>query len=259
MTTPPRVAACGFEPVVGDVDANRNRVASAIEVLPGDVTLSVFPELCVSGYDLDTAREIAAPVPGPLTKPLVEIAASHDTSMVVGVPERSRNSEETVYNSLAYVTPDGVEGVYRKRFLWGEEATVFSVGEEPLVTETPAGTLGYLTCYDLNFPEAELPYAHAGCDLLAVSAAWRTEYLDDWQLLARARAFDGNCYVVASNHTGTQRGRDHAGHSLIAGPDGSIVEETGPEEGAAVAQIMGTELERARERNPVAETRREKE
>lgn len=256
MTTPSRVAACGFEPVVGDVDANRNRVARAIEGLHDDVTLSIFPELCMSGYDLDTAQEIAATVPGPLTDPLVDVADAHDTSIVVGVPERDRDPGETIYNSLAYVTPDGVSGVYRKRFLWGEEAAAFSAGDEPLVTETPAGTVGFLTCYDLNFPEAALPYARVGCDLLAVSAAWRTAYLDDWQLLARARAFDGNCYVVASNHTGTQLGRDHAGHSLIAGPDGTILEEAGSVEGSVLTEILETELERARERNPVAETRR---
>lgn len=255
MTTQPRVAACGFEPVVGDADTNRNRIASTIGDLPREVTLAIFPELCVSGYDLDTARELAAPVPGPLTEPLVDVAGEHDISMVVGVPERGGNAGDPVYNSLAYVTPDGVEGVYRKRFLWGEEATVFSVGDEPLVTETPAGTLGYLTCYDLNFPEAALPYARAGCDLLAVSAAWRTAYLDDWRLLARARAFDGTCYVVASNHTGSQRDRDHAGHSLIAGPDGTIVDETRADERAVVTEIAETKLQRARERNPIAETR----
>lgn len=255
MTTPPRVAAHGFEPVVGNAEENYRRIDAAASDLSPEVTLAVFPELGVSGYDFDAAREVASPIPGPVTDPIVEIARDRELSLVVGVPERDGSS---LYNSLAYVTPEGVEDVYRKRFLWGAEKDAFAAGREPTTTGTAAGKMGQLLCYDLNFPEAAFPYAREGCDLIVVSAAWRTEFRHDWRLLTRARALDSTCYVVASNHTGAQAQREHAGHSLVVGPNGMIREETGPEAGSAVAAVSDDELRRARERNPVDETRRQK-
>ena len=247
-----RVAVCQFQPVVGDPEANYQHVDSLLAGLDDAVELAVFPELCVTGYDLDAAAEHAAPVPGPLTDPLGDVAARHDTSLVVGVPERT---DDGLYNDLVLVDADGVQAVYRKQYLWGDEASVFDSGDEAVVADTAVGTVGFLVCYDLNFPEVALAYADLDCDVLAVSAAWRTTYRADWRLLLRARALDGPCYAIGANHCGEQSGRQHAGTSLVAGPLGDVHAVAGTEEDAVSAPIDGTELRDARDRTPVRETR----
>ncbi|WIV66394.1 carbon-nitrogen hydrolase family protein [Natrialbaceae archaeon AArc-T1-2] len=247
------VAACQFEPTIGDVDANLAAVRDLAGDLEAGVALAVFPELSLTGYDLEVVADLAEPIPGPLTDRAVSLAREVDTTLVLGLPERVGDA---VYNATAVVSPDGLEGVYRKQYAWGDERDVFDAGEGPVTVETSAGTIGLLCCYDLNFPEAALEYARRGCDVLAVTAAWRTSFLADWRLFSRTRARDGPCYVVASNHTGDQQGRDHAGHSLVAGPDGTVRAEADERQGVVTAAVPADDLECERERNPVRETRR---
>jgi len=242
------LAAVQFEPVVGDPATNLETIDSLSAALPSAVELAVFPELCVTGYDLEEACALAEPIPGAVTDTLVEIAERTGLHVAVGLPERADGS---VFNALAYVRPDGVTAVYRKQRLWGEEAERFAAGTEPVVVDTPVGRVGMLVCYDLNFPELALTYARREVDVLAVSSAWRTSFRADWRLLTRARALDGPCYVVGANHLGDQRGRDHAGHSLVVGPTGTVQGEVGGAPGPAVAPFSRPALDRARDRNPV--------
>jgi predicted amidohydrolase len=251
--THPTVGACQFEPAIGDEDANIatiRHLASANR----DAAVLVFPELAVTGYDVDTAIKAATPVPGPITERLRDIAAETETTLVVGLPER----DDDVYNDLVAVSGDGVEAVYRKQYAWGDEAGAFRTGDSPVTVETPAGTLGFLLCYDLNFPEAALAYADADVDVLAVSAAWRESYRTDWRVLLRARALDSPCYTVGVNHAGNQQGRTHRGGSLIADPTGNVVAEGADDQTTVAAPLEPDVLASARERNPVRRTRRER-
>jgi predicted amidohydrolase len=248
------IASCQLEPTVGSIDENCVAVRELALAVDEDVSLAVFPELCVTGYDLEVVLDAAAPVPGRLTDRLVDIAAAADLTLVVGVPERAGDD---VYNDLVCVSPDGVEAVYRKQYLWGPEADVFEPGDGPVTVETPVGTVGMLLCYDLNFPEAALAYARRDVDVLAVSAAWRASFRHDWNLLARARALDTTCYVVGSNHAGDQRGRRHDGGSLVVGPTGTILERAENGTQSVSATVVADALARASDRNPVAETRAE--
>lgn len=254
MSTNPRIATCQFEPKVGSLEANYNRIEEITGSLDDDVTVAVFPELCVTGYDLGVAEEQATPVPGTITDPLVEIAAEHDTGLVVGVPEQDGSA---LYNTLVFVDHAGVQAVYRKQYPWGDESDVFDSGSEPVTVETELGTVGFLICYGLNFPEAALLYAQAECDVLVVSAAWRKSYMNDWNVLLQSRALDGTCYVVGSNHVGTQRGRRHGGESLITDPCGVVVESAGKTESSITTAIESDRLREGRERNPVTAYRKQ--
>ncbi len=246
------IAGCQFEPVVGNVERNCRTVRGLATSLSDNAEVAVFPELCLTGYDLDVATEAATPVPGPLTDRLTDIAADADLTLVVGLPERDG---DTIYNDLVAVTAEGVTGRYRKQFLWGDEADVFTTGNGPATIDTAAGTVGFLLCYDLNFPEATLPYARRGVDILAVSAAWRESFRDDWDLLLRARALDTVCYIVGTNHAGDQTGRHHEGGSQIAGPDGKQLVSAENGRTTVETTVEPAALEAASERNPVAETR----
>lgn len=246
------VAAFQFEPVPGDVPANLARMDELLSEAGTDLEMAVFPELCVTGYDLEVAESRARPVPGEHTDELATLAETHQTTIVAGVPERD---DGTLYNDLVAVSEAGLEATYRKQWLWGAETETFATGQDPTVFEMPFGRVGLAICYDLNFPEHALAYSDAGVDVLAVSSAWRTSFLSHWRLLLRARALDTTAYTVGANHLGDQRGRDHAGHSLIAGPDGQILTEADEDPGSVATRIDPEELARARERNPVRRSR----
>lgn len=245
---PGTLAAVQFEPTPGAIESNLEAFEEYLAGLPAVVDLAVFPEMSVTGYDLEVAKTEAEPIPGDLTDRLVDLAADNETHVAAGVPELV---EGAIYNDLVYVSESGVEGRYRKQKLWGDEAEVFEASHDPVVVETEVGRVGLLVCYDLNFPELALEYADQAVDLLVVSAAWRTEFLDDWELLLRARALDTTAYVVGSNHSGDQNGREHAGHSMIVGPSGNILAQAGSGPATITAEMTPAAIEEARERNPV--------
>ncbi|WP_340605391.1 carbon-nitrogen hydrolase family protein [Halalkalicoccus tibetensis] len=249
-----RIASCQFEPDIGDVDANLNHVEQLADQLPTSTVFAVFPELCVTGYDLSDVSAAKTPVPGPITDRIQRIAQSTGIDLIVGLPEVADNN---VYNSLVYISNHGVEATYRKQQLWGDEAAEFAAGTEPVVVDTPVGRVGLLLCYDLNFPELALEYDEADCDHIAVSSAWRQSFDNDWRLLCCARALDQTCYVVGSNHSGTQSGRHHAGESLVAGPRGEILAKVTDDTSTVSVEVDADSIETARIKNPVRESRYE--
>lgn len=245
---PARIATVQFEPAPGDVAENFGRMEEYLAILSDDVEMAVFPELCVTGYDLQVAEREAEPVPGPHTDRLTELADEYGVHVLAGLPELAGSN---VYNDLVYVTESGLEGRYRKQRLWGDESDTFLEGNGPEIVETSFGSIGLLVCYDLNFPEIFLSYGHEAVEVLVVSSAWRTDFLEDWELLLRARALDATSYIVGSNQVGDQRGRDHAGHSMIVGPDGTTIASMDADPGVVSATVSPDDLERARQRNPV--------
>ncbi|ELY61535.1 nitrilase/cyanide hydratase and apolipoprotein N-acyltransferase [Natronococcus jeotgali DSM 18795] len=247
-----RIASCQFEPNIGDVDANLNQIEQLANQLPTSTVFAVFPELCVTGYDLSDISAAKTPVPGPITEQIQRIAQSAGIDLIVGLPEAAGDD---VYNSLVYISNQGVEATYRKQQLWGDEAAQFAAGTEPVVVDTPVGRVGLLLCYDLNFPELALEYDEAGCDHIAVSSAWRQSFDNDWRLLCCARALDQTCYVIGSNHSGTQSGRHHAGESLVAGPRGEIIAKATDDTSTISVEVNVDSIETARIKNPVRKSR----
>src|SRR5271154_5885430 len=80
-------------PVKGDVQANLDehirlaRLAAAEEA-----EIVVFPELSLTGYELALADELAFSEGDPRLSSLLDLAASHGTTLVVGGPVRAGSS-----------------------------------------------------------------------------------------------------------------------------------------------------------------------
>lgn len=154
--TYPRIAACQFEPTIGDIGTNLDQIEQLAKRLPATTAFAVFPELCVSGYDLEVVQTMSTTVPGRVTDRVQTIACQTGIDLVVGLPE---SIGDDISNSLVYVSNQGIEATYRKQRLWGDEAALFTTGTSHKTVDTPVGRVGLLLCYDLNFPELALEYA----------------------------------------------------------------------------------------------------
>ena len=120
--------------------------------------------------------------------------------------------------------------------------------------------IGLAICYDLRFPELFKHYARAGADVVIVPASWQDGpgKVDQWRLLARARALDATCYVIAAGQaepaaSGRPGGKGPlgVGHSLAVGPDGTVLHEAGDAPEVFVVDIDPDAVARARATLPV--------
>jgi len=91
--------------------------------------------------------------------------------------------------------------------------------------QTPVGSLGLQTCFDLRFPQQSQDLVKAGAVSLSYPSAF-TERTGaaHWEILLRARAIENQCYVFCSAQIGEHfPGRKTYGHAMIVDPWGTVV------------------------------------
>lgn len=150
-------------------------------------------------------------------------------------------TDDGPYNSMVFLEPDRpAREVYRKIHLFdvevqgaapSRESDRFGRGITPQVLELQGFKLGLSICYDLRFSELFSLYYKAGVDALLVPSAFLVATgIAHWEVLLRARAIEGQCYVLAPaqaghhlDSTGLGGGRWTYGNSLIVGPWGDVL------------------------------------
>ena len=123
-----------------------------------------------------------------------------------------------MHNTLL-LTGAGVDEVtYRKIHLFDAfgflESDTVDPGDEPVTFPVGDTTVGVATCYDIRFPRLFTRLAHDGATVSVVGASWGDGpgKVEQWELLARARALDTTSWVVAVGQAGMDRaGLDDAG------------------------------------------------
>ena len=119
-----------FEPIIGEVDSNINKILHHIKVAHDKgIEILVLPELSNSGYVFHSREEafnLAEMVPdGPTTLMLIEAASKHKMIIVAGIAEVHNG---VLYNSAVAVGHNGYIGKFRKNHLWGAENLFFEPG-----------------------------------------------------------------------------------------------------------------------------------
>ncbi|MFH8619536.1 nitrilase-related carbon-nitrogen hydrolase [Streptomyces sp. NPDC017979] len=223
------VAVCQLAPRVGDPAGNRQRIRAAVEAAAergADVV--VLPELANTGYVFTDAAELRTAAERPDGDTITEwaaLAARHGLVVVGGFAELGEGGH--VYNAAALVDPTGLRATYRKAHLWnGEKTWGFTPGSgAPPVVDTLHGRIGFMVCYDLEFPEWVRQAALAGAELLCGPVNWplypRPEGERPGEIVRiQADASVNRMFVAVADRTGTERGQDWLGGSVIVDADG---------------------------------------
>jgi predicted amidohydrolase len=139
------------------------------------------------------------------------------------------------------------------------ESSVYAAGEGAVtINGTPVGRLGLTICYDLRFPGLFASLSDAGAETIAVPAAFTVPTgRAHWEVLLRARAIEGQAFVVAAAQSGRHEdGRDTYGHSLVVDPWGEVLLDMGEAVGVGFADIDLARVVGVRSRIPALKHRR---
>jgi predicted amidohydrolase len=221
-----------FDVKRGNIDSNLTRVEKGLEEIAVSHTQSpgmiVLPELWATGFAYEKLPDLSKKIPDLLDK-LQALSTKYQIYIAGSLPEYS---EQSFYNTLFITGPEGIAGTYRKQRLFQpmQEDVFFTPGKEPCPIQTDLGPVGALVCYDLRFPELLRKQASPGTELLVVSAQWPAARIDNWRILVQARAIENQIFVIAANRCGTTEDTPFGGHSMIVGPDGSILLEAEEDE-----------------------------
>lgn len=196
--------------------------------------LVLFPEatMCRFGVPLGP---VAESLDGPWATGLKEIAARAGVVVVAGMFAPSDDGRVT--NTLIATGP-GVEAHYHKIHLYDAfgftESRTVAPGFEPVAISVDGVTVGLTTCYDVRFPELYVELARRGAQLITVHASWGSGpgKLEQWTLLARARALDTTGFIAAVDQAYpgeeiAKAGPTGVGGSLVSSPTGEVLTSAG--------------------------------
>ncbi|CAI8793629.1 carbon-nitrogen hydrolase family protein [Pseudomonas sp. Irchel 3H3] len=233
-----RVALYQCPPLPLDVAANLHRLQQLATEAKG-ADLLVVPEMFLTGYNIgvDAVNVLAQVYNGEAAQQIAQIARTSGVAILYGYPERAEDGQ--IYNAVQLIDAQGTRLCnYRKTHLFGDlDHSMFSAGEDdfPLV-ELNGWKLGFLICYDLEFPENARRLALAGAELILVPTANMIPFDFIADVTVRARAYENQCYVAYANYCGSEEQIHYCGQSSIAAPDGSRIAQAGLDE----ALIVGT-------------------
>jgi predicted amidohydrolase len=220
--------------------------------------LVVFPEATMCRFGVPLAP-IAEPVDGPWADGVRRIAADAGITVIVGMFTPADGGR--VANTLLAVgpgTPNQPDTHYDKIHLYDAfgftESRTVAPGREPVVITVDGVGVGLSTCYDLRFPELFTTLARRGAQLIVVSASWAAGpgKLEQWTLLARARALDCTSYIVAAGQADpgeplASSAPTGVGGSLVVSPFGAVVAAADADPQLLVTDLALDQVTKARE------------
>lgn len=224
------------------------------EAAAAGADLVLFPEATMCRFGVPLAP-VAEPLDGRWADGVR--AAARDAGITVVAGMFCPSGDGRVTNTLIASGPD-VEAHYDKIHLYDAfgfaESKTVAPGTEPVVIEVDQVKVGLTLCYDVRFPELYLELADRGAQLITVHASWGTGpgKLDQWTLLARARAIDTTTVVAAVGqaYPGDEiaaLGPTGVGGSLVASATGEVLRAAGAEPQLVVTDIDLDAAARARE------------
>eukprot|EP00882_Tetradesmus_deserticola_P011471 GHRQ01012136.1.p2 GENE.GHRQ01012136.1~~GHRQ01012136.1.p2 ORF type:complete len:156 (+),score=36.44 GHRQ01012136.1:2-469(+) len=139
-----------------------------------------------------------------------------------------------------------------------KESLTLTPGETPTVVDTAAGRLGVGICYDIRFPELAMLYAQRGVQVLVYPGAFNTVTGPlHWELLARARAVDNQCYVITcSPARNPDAGYQAWGHSTVVGPFAEVLATCEHEPTTVYAELDFAQVQERRTNLPLVQQKR---
>jgi predicted amidohydrolase len=221
-------------------------------------SLVLFPEATLCRFGVPLAP-IAEPLDGPWASGVRAVAESTGIVVVAGMFVPSEDGRVT--NTLIATGP-GVDTHYDKIHLYDAfgftESDTIAPGHEPIVISVDGDcgpvNVGLTLCYDVRFPELYVELAQRGAQLITVHASWGAGpgKLEQWTLLARARAVDTTGFVAAVDqaYPGDELaavGPVGVGGSLVASAVGEVLASAGSDPQLLVSDLDLDAAQKARE------------
>ena len=236
MSSPHVIAVAQTIPVRGDLAANTRQHLRLIQAAAGaGAHVLAFPELSLTGYELDLADRLAFLERDERLAPLADAAASAQMTVIAGAPVRIQSR---LHIGAFVLAPDGSIDVYTKHYLGAcspaenpggpvpmPEATVFQPGSRNPQIRFGRHIAALAVCADTGQP------GHAG----AAASSGATAYLagvfstpgEFDKDAARLKSYAGrhSMLVAMANFGGPSGGLAAAGRSSIWSENGELVGE----------------------------------
>ena len=261
-----RVAVCQI-PVSADPAVNADRVRAALADAAGQQAgLAVFPEGTQARFGSDL-RAVAEPPEGAFGREIAEAAGKLGIAVVAGIFEPADGGSRVHNTTVAFDGTGRLVASYRKIHVFDafgqRESDLVAPGGEPVVDDLAGLRVGFLTCYDVRFPEHARALVTLGAELIVLPSAWAAGLFKEehWVTLVRARAIENTVWVAAAGQVPDRdeppsRAPAGVGRSMVVDPMGVTRLDLGPYPGVGMTEIDTGLTARVRAEVPCLQHRR---
>ena len=229
MREPLRLAVA--QPPCISYDVAGNALAHAEAVRRAGTRVVVFPELSLTGYELDAP---AIAVDDARLAPIVHACAAAGSVALVGAPVPGDSGRSHI--AMLAVDGDGVTIAYRKMWLGDAEAGRFTPGDKPAVLDVDGWRLGLAICKDTGVPRHASDTAALGIDAYVAGTVKHAHEAELQVERARRVAVERGIRVAVASFAGPTGGgfAGTAGRSGVWAAGGALIAQAGLEIGAIV-------------------------
>jgi predicted amidohydrolase len=240
-------AAAQTTPTRGEVDANMDEHLRLARVAAdAGARVVVFPELSLTGYELDLGEKLAFSEDDARLAPLIDLGSEANLTLVVGAPIRL---VPQLHIGAFIITPDGGVDVYTKRHLGAfspdanptgsvppPEATFFAPGDRDPSLMLGGDIAAVAVCADTGRASHPQAAADRGATVYLASMFFRHGELDAEAGRLGGYAAAHRMTVVMANYGGPTGGLTSGGGSSIWSADGELLVQLGARgSGVAIA------------------------
>lgn len=218
--------------VAHDVSANVGAHVSLVRAAGARVV--VFPELSLTGYEMDAA---AVDPDDERLAPLIDACTEADAIAFAGAPTSEAGVDHI---SMLKISGHSTEVVYRKMYIGDDEVGRFSPGPAPAVVEIDGWRLGLAICKDTGVVDHVEQTAALGIEVYVAGVLEHQSDAGAVEERATRTAIDHGVWAVTASFSApTGAGyQSPAGGSGIWQPDGSCLQRLRDETGTTARAVL---------------------
>ena len=236
-----KVAIVQTEPIKGNIEKNlENHLKWIKKAILNDVDLVVFPELSLTGYEPDLAKELATNQDDKRLDEIQILSDKNGITIGVGLPTKK---EGNLFVSMIIFQPHKKRITYSKQYLYPTETSIFTPGTNPLVLNLGTEVVSPAICYELSNKEH---YEYANLNNATIYIASVLNSVDgvdaDIKKLSDI-AKNNNMITFMANYVGKSGGYECAGKSSVWNKKGELIEQLGAKtEGMIIFDTLTKEI-----------------
>jgi predicted amidohydrolase len=195
-----KICIAQTESLKGEVNKNIENHLRLIELaIESGADLIIFPELSITGYEPELAKELAAEVGNEIFNPFQELADKNDIVIGIGMPTKARNG---INISMLIFQAEKDSLIYSKKLLHADELPYFVSGNNQPFLTIKGKKIGIGICYETLQREHFINALENDAEIYIASVAKPDRGVDRAYLHFPSIAKEFNMPILMSNCIG---------------------------------------------------------